>query len=107
DIGGVRAHCLLDSGCEGVMLPPDFIHAVGIKMFKPERSTGLQLACIGSKSTIKYGTHTNIPFGDHNIEEYFDIANVDYYDAILGTLFLSKLGISLDFRGEGCIRMGK
>ncbi|KAF8589372.1 hypothetical protein K439DRAFT_1274363, partial [Ramaria rubella] len=106
-IGGVRAHCLLDSGCEGVMLSPDFIHAVGIKMFELERPMGLQLACIGSKSTINYGAHTNIHFGEHNIEEYFNIANIDYYNTLLGTPFLHKLGISLDFRGEGCIHMGK
>ena len=30
DINGVRAHCLLDSGCEGVMISPDFICATGI-----------------------------------------------------------------------------
>ncbi|KAF8575357.1 hypothetical protein K439DRAFT_1304525, partial [Ramaria rubella] len=106
-IGGVRAHCLLDSGCEGVMLSPDLIRAVGIKTFELEHPIGLQLACVGSKSTINYRTHTNIHFGEHNIEEYFDIAKIDYYDTILGTPFLRKPGISLDFRGEGCIRMGK
>ncbi|KAF8581222.1 hypothetical protein K439DRAFT_1311634, partial [Ramaria rubella] len=106
-IGGVRAHCLLDSGCEGVMLSPDCIHAVGIKTFELECPIGLQLACVSSKSTINYRMHTNIQFGEHNIEECFNIANVDYYNAILGTPFLHKLGISLDFRGEGCIRVGK
>ncbi|KAF8586153.1 hypothetical protein K439DRAFT_1615300, partial [Ramaria rubella] len=107
EIGGVRAHCLLDSRCEGVMLSPNFIRAVGIKTFEIECPIGLQLACVSSMSTINYGAHTNIHFGEHNIKEYFDIANIDYYNAILGTPFLCKLGISLDFRGEGCIHMGK
>ena len=30
DINSVKAHCLLDSGCEEVMISPDFIHATGI-----------------------------------------------------------------------------
>jgi hypothetical protein len=29
--------------------------------------------------------------------EYFDITNIDYYNVILGTPFLMKWGISLDF----------
>ena len=32
--------------------------------------------------------------------------NVEYYDAILGTPFLRKIGIILDFTGPGKIRMG-
>ena len=47
DINGVRAHCLLDSGCEGVMISPDFIHATGIVPIKLEQPIGLQLACVG------------------------------------------------------------
>ena len=30
DINGIGAHCLLDSGCEGVMISPDFIRAMGV-----------------------------------------------------------------------------
>jgi hypothetical protein len=35
-----------------------------------------------------------IRFGRELYEEYFDVANVEYYDTILGTLFLRKLGVS-------------
>ena len=55
DINGVEAHCLLDSGCEGVMIFPNFIHTMGIVPIKLEQLIGLQLACMGSKSTINYG----------------------------------------------------
>jgi len=37
---------------------------------------------------INYSTHMTIKFDHWNIEEYFDITNVEYYDAILGTPFL-------------------
>ena len=40
------------------------------------------------------------------VKEYFDIANVEHYDVILGTPFLRKMGIVLDFRSPGMARMG-
>ena len=47
-----------------------------------------------------------IKFGQWNIKEYFNITNVEYYDAILGTPFLRKMGVILDFTGPGEIKMG-
>ena len=71
-----------------------------------EDPVGLQLACISSKSTINYGATSTIIFGDKHIEEYFNVANINYYDVILGTPFLQRLGIALDFASPGTIRMG-
>ena len=79
---------------------------MGIRMFELECPIGLQLACIGSKSTINYGAHATIVFGNQSIDKYFDVANIDYYDAILGTLFLRRIKLSLDFNGPGHIHMG-
>ena len=45
-------------------------------------------------------------FGNTHVEEYFNIANIDYYDVILGTLFLWRLNITLDFTSPGVIHMG-
>ena len=55
---------------------------------------------------INYGTHATIKLGCKVVEEYFDIANVEHYDAILGTPFLSKMGIVLDFRSPGMAWIG-
>jgi hypothetical protein len=106
EINGVKAHCLLDSGSEGVLLSPEFTRATGMKTFALEQPIALQLACIGSRSTINYGTNTTIKFGRKLYDEYFDVANVEYYDAILGTPFLRKLGIILDFSSPGTVRVG-
>src|SRR6266481_5276458 len=92
-VHGVRAHCLLDSGCEGVMASSNFAQAMGMAMFWLDQPIGLQLACIGSKSMINYGAHTVIKFGNTSVKESFNIANIDYYDVILGTLFLRQLGL--------------
>jgi hypothetical protein len=88
------------------MISPEFTRATGMKTFTLEQPIALQLACVGSRSTINYGTHAIIKFGDCNIEEYFDIMNVEYYDIILGTPFLRRMGVSLDFNGPGQIMMG-
>ena len=88
------------------MISPDFTRAMGIVTKKLENPVALQLACVSSKSTISYGTTSTITFGNQHIEEYFDVANIDYYDVILGTPFLRQLGITLDFASPGSIRIG-
>ena len=40
------------------------------------------------------------------VEEYFDIVNIEHYDVILGTPFLRKMGIVLDFRSPGMAQIG-
>ena len=55
---------------------------------------------------INYGTHATIKIDCKVVEEYFDITNVEHYDMILGTPFLRKMGIVLDFRSPGIIWIG-
>ena len=31
------------------------------------------------------------------MKEYFDVVNIDYYDAILGTPFLKRFKVAIDF----------
>ena len=106
EINGVKAHCLLDSGSEGVLLSLEFTRATGIKTFALEKPIALQLACIGSQSMINYRTHMTIKIGHKVVKEYFDIMNVEHYNAILGTPFLRKMGIVPDFRSPGMARIG-
>ena len=88
------------------MVSPNFACATGMKLTKLEQPIGHQLACVGSKSTINYGTEATIVFGNTHVEEYLDMANINYYNVILGTLFLRHLGVALDFTGPGTIQMG-
>ena len=85
------------------MVPPNFACAMGMKLTKLEQPIGLQLVCVGSKSTINYGTEATIMFGNTCIKEYLDVANIDYYDVILGMPFLRGLGVALDFADPGTI----
>ncbi|KIJ26804.1 hypothetical protein M422DRAFT_272082 [Sphaerobolus stellatus SS14] len=106
DIGGTKAHCLLDSGCEGIMISSDFVRANKLPKFELEKPVILQLACVGSKSTVQYGLTTKILLSNEKYDEYFDITNVDSYDVILGTPFLRRFEILLDFK-DNRVQMGK
>ncbi|KIJ54597.1 hypothetical protein M422DRAFT_93425, partial [Sphaerobolus stellatus SS14] len=64
------------------------------------------LACVGSKYTVQYGLTAKILLGKEKYDEYFDIANVDYYNIILGISFLHQFEILLDFKNN-CVQMGK
>ena len=55
---------------------------------------------------INYRTHATIKLGRKVVEEYFDIMNIEHYDAILGTPFLRKMRIVLDFRSPGMAWIG-
>jgi hypothetical protein len=105
DIGGTRAHCLLDSGCEGTMMFPNFARTARLRTVLLEQPVNLQLAVVGSHSIVNYGTGSLLKFGEFASNEYFNITNVNYYNVILGTPFLTKWGISLDFGSQGGIRI--
>jgi hypothetical protein len=68
-----------------VLLSPKFTCMTGMKTFALEQPIALQLACVGSQSMINYGTNTTIKFGRKLYDKYFNVANVEYYNAVLGT----------------------
>ena len=78
------------------MISPEFTQAVKIKTFALEKPIGIQLAVMGSKSVINYGTNMTININSEESKEDFDIVNIYYYDAILGTLFLKKFKVTID-----------
>ena len=97
EIGGVKAHCLINSGCGGIIISPSFIRVVKIEPFLLDKPIEIQLTVAGSKSIINYGANATIKYNEKELKEYFDIVNIDYYDAILGTPFLRKHEVVIDF----------
>ena len=55
------------------------------------------MAVRGSKLVINYGTNTTIKINGEESKEYFDVVNIDYYNTILGTPFLKKFKVTIDF----------
>ena len=97
EIGRTQAHCLMDSVCEGIMLSPNFIRVAKIEPFPLDKPIGIQLAVTGSKSVINYGANATIKYEGRESKEYFNIINIDYYNAILGTPFLRKHEVIINF----------
>ena len=75
-----------------------------IKPFLLDKPIGIQLAVTGSKSVINYGANATIKYKGKELKEYFGIINIDYYDAILGTPFLRKHEVVIDFINN-CLRL--
>ena len=64
EIGGIKAHCLIDSRCKGIMISPSFIRVVKIEPFPLQNTIGIQLAVTDSKSVINYGENTTIKYNE-------------------------------------------
>ena len=75
-----------------------------IEHFPLDKPIGIQLAVTGSKSVLNYGVNATIKYNEKESKEYFDIVNIDYYDAILGTLFLRRHKVVIDFMNN-CLRI--
>ena len=79
------------------MISPNFIRVAKIEPFPLDKPIGIQLAVTGSKSVINYSVNVTIKYEGRELKEYFDIINIDYFDAILGTPFLRKHEVIIDF----------
>ncbi len=101
-INGCEAFTLFDSGSTADAISPDFARLAKLNIFQLTKPITLQLGTKGSRSQIIHGCNASYKFGNARAsisgdDYYFDIANVDRYDAVLGTVFMRKHGISLDF----------
>jgi hypothetical protein len=97
-INGVLAYTLFDTGSTPDMLSPEFVRVAGIEVKELKDPIPLGLGCVGSRSTINYGCETKLKVGNQTISKYFDVTNIDRYDAILGTAFMFKHKMVLDVR---------
>ncbi|KAJ7884863.1 hypothetical protein B0H13DRAFT_2343498 [Mycena leptocephala] len=97
EIGGVKAYVLFDSGSNTDSVTPEFAKTADCKIFRLDEQVTLQLGCVSSKSKISFGARAPVNFGGIKGHAYYDIVNLDRYDAIIGTPFMIKHGLVLDF----------
>jgi hypothetical protein len=107
EINGIKAYALFDSGSTTDAVSPDFTRVAKLTAKELAKPVTLQLGCSGSRSKINFGTEPPIVFGTISANTYLDIANLDKYDTILGTLFMRKHGISLNFESLEIVIHGK
>ncbi|KAJ7573831.1 hypothetical protein C8J56DRAFT_1065528 [Mycena floridula] len=98
EINGLKAYTLCDAGSTTDALSPDFIHIAKIKAHPLENPMNVALGTVGSRSKINFGTYCNVKYGPIDSKEYWDVLNIDRYDAIVGTVFMRQHGIALDFK---------
>jgi hypothetical protein len=94
----MEVFALFDSGCTTEACSPDFARVAGIKVFPIETEIVLQLGTAGSRSKINHGMMAMMEYADIKSEEYLDIVNLDRFDAIIGTKFMRRHKMSLDFQ---------
>ena len=106
-VNGLKAWALWDSGSTTTGITPAFAEIAKVPVDTLEDPHILQLGTIGSRSTIKYGADMDIEIEDLETKAYVDIANFDRYDMIIGTPFLRKNKVILDFVKNVVIINGK
>ncbi|KAF8325610.1 uncharacterized protein EI90DRAFT_2860609, partial [Cantharellus anzutake] len=76
------AYTLFDSGAKMDAISPDFVCAVHIPILQLENPVVLQMGMKGTRSQILFGTNVDVEINGHVEKHYFDVINIDRYDAI-------------------------
>jgi hypothetical protein len=99
-VGGFNAWTLWDSGSTTMRITPTFAQVADITVLPLLNPHTLQLGTVGSRSTVNYGTETQVTAPGVNSTIYMDIANFDRYDMIIGTPFMRANRVQLDFENN-------
>ncbi|KII83085.1 hypothetical protein PLICRDRAFT_119860, partial [Plicaturopsis crispa FD-325 SS-3] len=98
NINGCKAYALFDSGSTADTISPDFTRVARMETFVLNNPATLQMGCKGSRTKINYGTTAEISIAGTTTRHYLDIVNVDRYDVVFGTPFMTANNIVLDFQ---------
>ncbi|KIM65390.1 hypothetical protein SCLCIDRAFT_22878 [Scleroderma citrinum Foug A] len=87
-VNGCEALMMVDTGSTTNFVSPAFATVAKLAAFTLESQLALQLGCVGSQSKITHGAHAPVCIGNITRNTYFDVANINQYNCILGLLFL-------------------
>ncbi|KAJ7145021.1 hypothetical protein C8R46DRAFT_1232355 [Mycena filopes] len=105
-INGTEAYALIDTGSTTNSMTPEFANTTKAPRIHLQDQVTLQLGVAGSRSRINFGTRVAVDFGGIIGYVYFDQVNIDRYDVIIGTPFLNRHEVIVDF-GKREIRFPK
>ncbi|KAF8221165.1 hypothetical protein L208DRAFT_1172585, partial [Tricholoma matsutake] len=94
---GLEVYMLLDSGCTFDSISPEFATSMNLKVHELGEPVPLQLGTMGSHLKINFGLFTEFKIGESEGKHYFNVVNNNRYDTILGTVFMRKHRIVLNF----------
>ncbi|KIJ37832.1 hypothetical protein M422DRAFT_259706 [Sphaerobolus stellatus SS14] len=89
-VGGTKACCLFDSGCEGIIMSSEFAQVTGIRMHKLLEPIGIQQAFQGSRAKLYYTVTMDITVGQRTRVK----ANIDFNG--LGSIIINGETIDND-----------
>jgi len=107
EVNRLKEWALWDSGSTTTGITPAFAEIAKVPVDTLEDPHIPQLGTIGSCSTIKYGADVEIKVADFDTTSYVDIGNFDRYDMIIGTPFMRKNKVILDFVSNKILLRGK
>ena len=87
-INGHPAWALLDTGSLADFMSSTLAEQLGFTRMELAKPLTIQLAVQGSRLKVNYGTKARLEYQSISAKRYFDIANLQNYDLILGTPFL-------------------
>ncbi|KAF9023880.1 hypothetical protein BDZ89DRAFT_912480, partial [Hymenopellis radicata] len=105
DVGGCQGLTLWDSGSNTSSISPGFSNVAKLDVRRLKEPVPLYLGTVGSRSVINFGTMVDVSLPRVSGKQYFDITNLDRYDVLIGTPFMLKHGVILDFENQ-CVRIG-
>ncbi len=90
------------------MLSPVLAYITQADRVDLREQMGLQLGTKGSHTKITQGARANMNLGSMAEKQYyFDVVNIDRYDVVLGTPFVTRHNVELDFKNHCIIINGK
>jgi hypothetical protein len=96
-INGHPARALLDTGSLADFMSSNLAEQLNIERVALTKPLTVKLAVQGSRSKVNFGTKVRLEYQGINCDQYFDIANLQNYDLILGTPFLFQHKVMLGF----------
>ncbi|KAK0223799.1 hypothetical protein IW262DRAFT_1268716 [Armillaria fumosa] len=97
DVNRVMALMLWDSGSTSTAMSPHFADVSQALIFNLIEPVTLQLETVGSRSKINFRTMVEMELAGLTLMEYVDVVNIDWYNLLVGTPFMHRHGVVLDF----------
>ncbi len=94
-INGSEVVALLDSGSRSDFISSNLVDQLKLPTTKLTKPLTVQLAVMGSTSSVNFETTVELSYQDITEQRRFDVLNVNGYDIILGTPFLFQHKVML------------
>ncbi|KAK0430216.1 hypothetical protein EV421DRAFT_1670374, partial [Armillaria borealis] len=101
-VNGLTVLALWDTGSTSTAMSPNCTDLSKAIVFNLTAPVTLQLGTIGSQSKINFGTKSKVEMPGYTGPEYFDMVNIDRYEVLIGTLFMHRHKVVLDFE-KNCV----